>query len=254
MLTSCSSREAVQEKPLQDTPVQESESVQEQKEAEETVEQSEDLQPQFQTDLKPEEEEGEPQSDSPIQKSEEEKAEKDDSEEAKWKGKDGKYSQYNWLIDPLEPFELLTEDFSAQNPPDFGNGRWYDLVIHSEERTELTDGEEEPLSFPADTVENIITEHFEVTVEQIRAENEDYSQQENSYQKNKSSSQNTAECFGISGAKEQDGVFALVVDLYNEEDKIFNTSILTIQMVEEEGKETSWKYLSNQVLFQLTKE
>lgn len=147
---------------------------------------------------------------------------------------------------------MLTEDFSAQNPPDFGNAGWYDLVVHSEKGTEFTD--EEVISFPADTVENIITEHFEVSAEQIRAENEAYSMQENSYRKPESSSENAAKYFGISGAKEQDGVFALVVDLYNEDDKIFNTSILTIQMVEEEGKEISWKYLSNQVLFRLSKE
>ncbi len=265
MLTSCSSRKAAQEKPLPQT--EQTELSEESREEKEAEEENEDLQAKTETDLN-QEEENEPQSDLPSQEEEnesqsdlssqeedgdkEEQEGKAESQEADLKGKEGKYSQYNWLIDPLEPFELLTEDFSAQNPPDFGNARWYDLVVHSEKGTEFTD--EEIISFPADTVENIITEHFEVSAEQIRAENEAYSTQENSYRKPESSSENAAKYFGISGAKEQDGVFALVVDLYNEDDKIFNTSILTIQMVEEEGKEISWKYLSNQVLFRLSKE
>ena len=264
MLTSCSSREAAQEKPLPQTEQTEL-SEESREEKEEVTEENEDLQTKTETDLNQEEnesqsdlpsqeEENESQSDLPSQEDgdKEEQEGKAESQEADLKGKEGKYSQYNWLIDPLEPFELLTEDFSAQNPPDFGNARWYDLVVHSEKGTEFTD--EEVLSFPADTVENIITEHFEVSAEQIRAENEAYSPQENSYRKPESPSENAAKYFGISGAKEQDGVFALVVDLYNEDDKIFNTSILTIQMVEEEGKETSWKYLSNQVLFRQSKE
>lgn len=248
MLTSCSSREAAQEKPLPQT--EQTELSGESREEKEAEEENEDLQ--AKTDLN--QKENESQFDLPSQEDgdKEEQEGKTESQEADLKGKEGKYSQYNWLIDPLEPFELLTEDFSAQNPPDFGNARWYDLVVHSEKGTEFTD--EEVISFPADTVENIITEHFEVSAEQIRAENEAYSMQENSYRKPESSSENAAKYFGISGAKEQDGVFALVVDLYNEDDKIFNTSILTIQMVEEEGKEISWKYLSNQVLFRLSKE
>ena len=261
MLTSCSSREAAQEKPLPQT--EQTELSGESREEKEAEEENEDLQAktdlnqkenESQFDLPSQEEENESQFDLPSQEDgdKEEQEGKTESQEADLKGKEGKYSQYNWLIDPLEPFELLTEDFSAQNPPDFGNAGWYDLVVHSEKGTEFTD--EEVISFPADTVENIITEHFEVSAEQIRAENEAYSMQENSYRKPESSSENAAKYFGISGAKEQDGVFALVVDLYNEDDKIFNTSILTIQMVEEEGKEISWKYLSNQVLFRLSKE
>lgn len=263
MLTSCSSREAAQEKPLPQT--EQTELSEESREEKEAEEENKDLQAKTETDLNQkenesqfdlpsQEEENESQSDLPNQEDgdKEEQEGKAESQEADLKGKEGKYSQYNWLIDPLEPFELLTEDFSAQNPPDFGNARWYDLVVHSEKGTEFTD--EEVISFPADTVENIITEHFEVSAEQIRTENEAYSTQENSYRKPESSSENSEKYFGISGAKEQDGVFALVVDLYNEDDKIFNTSILTIQMVEEEGKETSWKYLSNQVLFRLSKE
>ncbi len=263
MLTSCSSREAAQEKPLPQT--EQTELSEESREEKEAEEENEDLQAKTETDfvkkenepqsaLPSQEEENESQSDLPNQEDgdKEEQEGKAESQEADLKGKEGKYSQYNWLIDPLEPFELLTEDFSAQNPPDFGNARWYDLVVHSEKGTEFTD--EEVLSFPADTVENIITEHFEVSAEQIRTENEAYSTQENFYRKPESPSENAAKYFGISGAKEQDGVFALVVDLYNEDDKIFNTSILTVQMVEEEGKETSWKYLSNQVLFRQSKE
>ena len=185
MLTSCSSREAAQEKPLPQT--EQTELSGESREEKEAEEENEDLQAktdlnqkenESQFDLPSQEEENESQFDLPSQEDgdKEEQEGKTESQEADLKGKEGKYSQYNWLIDPLEPFELLTEDFSAQNPPDFGNARWYDLVVHSEKGTEFTD--EEVISFPADTVENIITEHFEVSAEQIRAENEAYSMQE----------------------------------------------------------------------------
>ena len=182
MLTSCSSREAAQEKPLPQT--EQTELSGESREEKEAEEENEDLQAktdlnqkenESQFDPPSQEEENESQFDLPSQEDgdKEEQEGKTESQEADLKGKEGKYSQYNWLIDPLEPFELLTEDFSAHNPPDFGNARWYDLVVHSEKGTEFTD--EEVISFPADTVENIITEHFEVSAEQIRAENEAYS-------------------------------------------------------------------------------
>ncbi len=61
----------------------------------------------------------------------------------------------------------------------------------------------------------------------------------------------------ISGAQEKDGTLVLVVDLYSPQGKVYNTSVLTIQLQQAESEKEEnenilsslegWKYLSIQL-------
>lgn len=109
-------------------------------------------------------------------------------------------------------------------------------------------------------------EHFDVTPEQIRADNDAYSEEFGTYIEPQGLGGYTPD-FGISGADREGNTLVLVVDQYTDQNKIFHTSVLTIQLESEDTTETedaeeteettgagedtftTWKYLSNQTIY-----
>lgn len=114
--------------------------------------------------------------------------------------------------------------------------------------------------FAAETIEELIMEHFDVTPEQIRADNDAYSEEFGTYIEPQGLGGYTPG-FGISGADREENTLVLVVDQYTDQNKIFHTSVLTIQLESEDTTETeettgggedtftTWKYLSNQTIY-----
>ena len=83
--------------------------------------------------------------------------------------------------------------------------------------------------FAAETIEGLIMEHFDVTPEQIRADNDAYSEEFGTYIEPQGLGGYTPG-FGISGADREGNTLVLVVDQYTDQNKIFHTSVLTIQL------------------------
>ena len=84
-------------------------------------------------------------------------------------------------------------------------------------------------------VEQLLTEHFDVEVEQLRKESEGYSEEFGTYIEPEEA-ENSAAPGRISGAQEKDGTLVLVVDLYSPQSKVYNTSVLTIQLKQAESE------------------
>ena len=112
--------------------------------------------------------------------------------------------------------------------------------------------------YAQDMVEQLLTEHFDVEVEQLRKESEGYSEEFGTYIEPEEA-ENSAAPGRISGAQEKDGTLVLVVDLYSPQGKVYNTSVLTIQLKQAESEKEEnenilsslegWKYLSNTVIY-----
>ncbi len=160
---------------------------------------------------------------------------------------DSKFQEYGEIVNPLILSNILTQEFSPEQSPKFGNGVWYSLLLSLDEKTASQyEGED----FPRELVEDTITTVFPVTKEQIRENNQEYSAETKTYAQPEGLGGHTP-TFRISGAQEKDDMLVLVVDLYDADHDVFNTSILTIQLEKnDDDKITSWDYLSNQIMFE----
>lgn len=112
--------------------------------------------------------------------------------------------------------------------------------------------------YAQDTVEQLLTDHFDIEIEQLRKESEGYSEEFGTYIEPEEA-EDSAAPGRISGAQEKDGTLVLVVDLYSPQGKVYNTSVLTIQLQQAESEKEEeesilsslegWSYLSNTVIF-----
>lgn len=220
----------------------------------------------------PEEKEEEP--------SEEQKEEQESEEPQEEEGKteeepqqtftpkqDPAYDRYTPLVEPLCAAGILEQDFSQEQPVELDSYDWYNLLTGLDEQAAPFQGMDGNRHYAQDTVEQLLTEHFDVEIEQVRKESEGYSEEFGTYIEPQEA-EDSAVPGRISGAQEKDGTLVLVVDLYSPEGKVYNTSVLTIQLQtaesekeeEENEKENilssleGWNYLSNTVIFHSSRE
>lgn len=212
----------------------------------------------------PEEKKEEPEKEQPEeeQESEEQTQEESQSEEEQQETftpkQDSAYDRYTPLVEPLYAAGILEQDFSQEQPVELDSYDWYNLLTGLDEQAAPFQGMDGNSHYAQDTVEQLLTEHFDVEVEQLRKESEGYSEEFGTYIEPEEA-ENSAAPGRISGAQEKDGTLVLVVDLYSPQSKVYNTSVLTIQLKQAESEKEEnenilsslegWKYLSNTVIY-----
>ena len=212
----------------------------------------------------PEEKKEEPEKEQPEeeQESEEQTQEESQSEEEQQETftpkQDSAYDRYTPLVEPLYAAGILEQDFSQEQPVELDSYDWYALLTGLDELAAPFQGMDGNSHYAQDTVEQLLTEHFDVEVEKLRKESEGYSEEFGTYIEPEEV-EDSAVPGRISGAQEKDGTLVLVVDLYSPQGKVYNTSVLTIQLQQAESEKEEnenilsslegWKYLSNTVIY-----
>ena len=212
----------------------------------------------------PEEKKEEPEKEQPEeeQESEEQTQEESQSEEEQQETftpkQDSAYDRYTPLVEPLYAAGILEQDFSQEQPVELDSYDWYALLTGLDEQAAPFQGMDGNSHYAQDTVEQLLTEHFDVEVEKLRKESEGYSEEFGTYIEPEEV-EDSAVPGRISGAQEKDGTLVLVVDLYSPQGKVYNTSVLTIQLLQAESEKEEnenilsslegWKYLSNTVIY-----
>lgn len=212
----------------------------------------------------PEEKKEEPEKEQPEeeQESEEQTQEESQSEEEQQETftpkQDSAYDRYTPLVEPLYAAGILEQDFSQEQPVELDSYDWYALLTGLDELAAPFQGMDGNSHYAQDMVEQLLTEHFDVEVEQLRKESEGYSEEFGTYIEPEEV-EDSAVPGRISGAQEKDGTLVLVVDLYSPQGKVYNTSVLTIQLQQAESEKEEnenilsslegWKYLSNTVIY-----
>ena len=167
---------------------------------------------------------------------------------------DSAYDRYTPLVEPLYAAGILEQDFSQEQPVELDAYDWYVLLTGLDEQAAPFQGMDGNRHYAQDTVEQLLTDHFE----QLRKESEGYSEEFGTYIEPEEA-EDSAAPGRISGAQEKDGTLVLVVDLYSPQGKVYNTSVLTIQLQQAESEKEEeesilsslegWSYLSNTVIF-----
>lgn len=212
----------------------------------------------------PEEKEEEPEKEQPEeeQESEEQAQEESKSEEDEKKTftpkQESAYDRYTPLVEPLYAAGILEQDFSQEQPVELDSYDWYVLLTGLDEQAVPFQGMDGNSHYAQDMVEQLLTEHFDVEVEKLRKESEGYSEEFGTYIEPEEV-EDSAVPGRISGAQEKDGTLVLVVDLYSPQGKVYNTSVLTIQLQQAKSEKEEnenilsslegWKYLSNTVIY-----
>ena len=212
----------------------------------------------------PEEKKEEPEKEQPEeeQESEEQTQEESQSEEEQQETftpkQDSAYDRYTPLVEPLYAAGILEQDFSQEQPVELDSYDWYALLTGLDELAAPFQGMDGNSHYAQDMVEQLLTEHFDVEVEQLRKESEGYSEEFGTYIEPEEV-EDSAVPGRISGAQKKDGTLVLVVDLYSPQGKVYNTSVLTIQLQQAESEKEEnenilsslegWKYLSNTVIY-----
>ena len=212
----------------------------------------------------PEEKKEEPEKEQPEeeQESEEQTQEESQSEEEQQETftpkQESAYDRYTPLVEPLYAAGILEQDFSQEQPVELDSYDWYALLTGLDELAAPFQGMDGNSHYAQDMVEQLLTEHFDVEVEQLRKESEGYSEEFGTYIEPEEV-EDSAVPGRISGAQEKDGTLVLVVDLYSPQGKVYNTSVLTIQLQQAESEKEEnenilsslegWKYLSNTVIY-----
>ena len=171
---------------------------------------------------------------------------------------DSAYDRYTPLVEPLYAAGILEQDFSQEQPVELDSYDWYALLTGLDELAAPFQGMDGNSHYAQDMVEQLLAEHFDVEVEQLRKESEGYSEEFGTYIEPEEV-EDSAVPGRISGAQEKDGTLVLVVDLYSPQGKVYNTSVLTIQLQQAESEKEEnenilsslegWKYLSNTVIY-----
>ena len=205
----------------------------------------------------PEKEQPEEEQESEEQTQEESQSEEEQQETFTPK-QDSAYDRYTPLVEPLYAAGILEQDFSQEQPVELDSYDWYALLTGLDELAAPFQGMDGNSHYAQDMVEQLLTEHFDVEVEQLRKESEGYSEEFGTYIEPEEA-ENSAAPGRISGAQEKDGTLVLVVDLYSPQSKVYNTSVLTIQLKQAESEKEEnenilsslegWKYLSNTVIY-----
>ena len=205
----------------------------------------------------PEKEQPEEEQESEEQTQEESQSEEEQQETFTPK-QDSAYDRYTPLVEPLYAAGILEQDFSQEQPVELDSYDWYALLTGLDELAAPFQGMDGNSHYAQDMVEQLLTEHFDVEVEQLRKESEGYSEEFGTYIEPEEA-ENSAAPGRISGAQEKDGTLVLVVDLYSSQGKVYNTSVLTIQLKQAESEKEEnenilsslegWKYLSNTVIY-----
>lgn len=258
-LGGCDSRTA---QPVQQ-PVSAEQSGQEQTEnTPQTPVQDEKEEPEAEEQPKEKKEEPEKEQPEEEQESEEQTQEESQSEEEQQETftpkQDSAYDRYTPLVEPLYAAGILEQDFSQEQPVELDSYDWHILLTGLDELAAPFQGMDGNSHYAQDMVEQLLTEHFDVEVEQLRKESEGYSEEFGTYIEPEEV-EDSAVPGRISGAQEKDGTLVLVVDLYSPQGKVYNTSVLTIQLQQAESEKEEnenilsslegWKYLSNTVIY-----
>ena len=258
-LGGCDSRTA---QPVQQ-PVSAEQSGQEQTEnTPQTPVQDEKEEPEAEEQPKEKKEEPEKEQPEEEQESEEQTQEEspsvEDQEDPFTPKQDSAYDRYTPLVEPLYAAGILEQDFSQEQPVELDSYDWYALLTGLDELAAPFQGMDGNSHYAQDMVEQLLTEHFDVEVEQLRKESEGYSEEFGTYIEPEEV-EDSAVPGRISGAQEKDGTLVLVVDLYSPQGKVYNTSVLTIQLQQAESEKEEnenilsslegWKYLSNTVIY-----
>ena len=207
--------------------------------------------------LKPSSIQPEDEQESEEQAQEDSKSEEDEKKTFTPK-QDPAYDLYTPLVEPLYAAGILEQDFSQEQPVELDSYDWYNLLTGLDEQAAPFQGMDGNSHYAQDTVEQLLTEHFDVEVEKLRKESEGYSEEFGTYIEPEEV-EDSAVPGRISGAQEKDGTLVLVVDLYSPQGKVYNTSVLTIQLQQAESEKEEnenilsslegWKYLSNTVIY-----
>lgn len=207
----------------------------------------------------PEKEQPEEEQESEEQAQEESKSEEDEKKTFTPK-QDSAYDRYTPLVEPLYAAGILEQDFSQEQPVELDAYDWYVLLTGLDEQAAPFQGMDGNRHYAQDTVEQLLTDHFDIKIEQLRKESEGYSEEFGTYIEPEEA-EDSAAPGRISGAQEKDGTLVLVVDLYSPQGKVYNTSVLTIQLQQAESEKEEnenenilsslegWSYLSNTVIF-----
>lgn len=220
--------------------------------------------------LEPEQEETEetqePEEQPETEESESEETEQTESTEKISNGiRESEAQEYGFLVEPLLSTQILKQEFSEEKPVELGEYDWYALVLELGEDIPAVPGLDGVIHYDAQTVEDFLSSYLNIDVEQVR-ESKSYSKETGTYVEPQGLG-GFSPSARISGAKEENGTLVLVVDLYSEEDKVYNTSVLTIRLEQKDAEEeeteektedeetdpslalSGWRYLSNHVIY-----
>lgn len=185
-------------------------------------------------------------------------------EEAPIRIRESDAQEYGFLVEPLLSTRILEQEFSEGEAVELGEYDWYSLVSELGKDIPAVPGLDGRTHYDAQTVEDFLSTYFKIDAEQLR--------RSSSYSKETGTYVEPQEVDGfspsarISGAKTENGTLVLVVDLYSEKDKVYNTSVLTLQVEQKdaEGEQseekteeqtdpslalTGWRYCSNHIIY-----
>lgn len=233
----------------------------------EPVEEPTEEQPEepVETEQEETEETQEPEETQEIEDTESEETERtESSEEVSSRIRESEAQEYGFLVEPLLSTQILEQEFSEEKPLELGEYDWYTLVLELGEDIPAVQGLDGKVHYDAQTVEDFLAAYLNIDVERVR-KTRSYSQETGTYVEPQGLG-GFSPSARISGAKEENGTLVLVVDLYSEEDKVYNTSVLTIHLEQEDSEEeqseekedeetdsklklSGWRYLSNHVIY-----
>ena len=223
-----------------------------------TTEASEPKQEQAEPEQPPKTETTEPEQTEQAEASEEA------PEEAPSRIRESDAQEYGFLVEPLLSTRILEQEFSEGEAVELGEYDWYSLVSELGKDIPAVPGLDGMTHYDAQTVEDFLSTYFKIDAEQIRTSSS-YSKETGTYVEPQGLG-GFSPSARISGAKTENGTLVLVVDLYSEKDKVYNTSVLTLQVEQKdaEGEQseekteeqtdpslalTGWRYCSNHIIY-----
>ena len=185
-------------------------------------------------------------------------------EEAPIRIRESDAQEYGFLVEPLLSTRILEQEFSEGEAVELGEYDWYSLVSELGKDIPAVSGLDGRTHYDAQTVEDFLSTYFKIDAEQLRTSSS-YSKETGTYVEPQEMD-GFSPSARISGAKTENGTLVLVVDLYSEKDKVYNTSVLTLQVEQKdaEGEQseekteeqtdpslalTGWRYCSNHIIY-----
>lgn len=186
------------------------------------------------------------------------------SEESPSRIRESDAQEYGFLVELLLSTQILEQEFSEGDAVELGEYDWYSLVSELGKDIPAVPGLDGKIHYDAQTVEDFLSTYFKIDAEQLRKSNS-YSEETGTYVEPQGLG-GFSPSARISGAKTENGTLVLVVDLYSEKDKVYNTSVLTLQVEQKdtEGEQseeqteeqtdpslalTGWRYCSNHIIY-----
>ena len=152
--------------------------------------------------------------------------------------------QYGDMVELARNAGMLEQCFSDEEPPNFGEFRWYAVLAYECARDVDSDFViEETWYSKQETVENIVIKYFDVKPEDVRKDNKQYDVDLKAY-KHPNGLGGFSPSFQIASAEQTGNQLKLQVELYNEDYEMYSQSNLQLELYEE----GLYRYISNVVL------